>query len=84
MSSTITVRRSAAALLLAGLALTARPVIAQPASLVGRWDGVVVVNGLSMVASQSSLLYWTMFSWQFLMMQYLACLGTKPEVVTQV
>ena len=45
---------------------------------------VVVVNGLSMVASLSSLLYWTMFSWQFLMMQYLALLSTKPEVVTQV
>ena len=47
MSRAITVRRSAAALLLAGLAvLTASPAIAQPASLVGRWDGVVVVNGV--------------------------------------
>jgi len=45
---------------------------------------VVVVNGLSVVASLSILLYWTMFSWQFLMMQYLAWLSTKPEVVTQV
>ena len=36
---------------------------------------VVVVNGLSMVASLSSLLYWTMFCWQFLMMQYLAWLS---------
>ncbi len=47
MSRAITVRRSAAVLLLAGLAaLTASPAGAQPASLVGRWDGVVVVNGL--------------------------------------
>ena len=47
MSRAITARRSAAALLLAGLAaLTASPAGAQPASLVGRWDGVVVVNGL--------------------------------------
>ncbi len=47
MSRAITVRRSAAALFLAGLAvLTASPAIAQPASLVGRWDGVVVVNGV--------------------------------------
>jgi hypothetical protein len=41
---------------------------------------VVVVNGLSMVASLSSLLYWTMFCWQFLMMQYFAWLSTKPVV----
>lgn len=45
---------------------------------------VVVVNGLSMVASLSSLLYWTMFCWQFLMMQYLAWLSIpqqkKPDV----
>ncbi|MBC7966978.1 MAG: hypothetical protein H7Z17_13755 [Fuerstia sp.] len=45
---------------------------------------VVVVNGLSMVVSLSSLLYWTMFCWQFLMMQYLAWLSTKSGVATHV
>ncbi len=40
---------------------------------------VVVVNGLSMVASLSSLLYWTMFCWQFLMMQYLAWLSIERQ-----
>ncbi len=45
---------------------------------------VVVVNGLSMVASLSSLLYWTMFCWQLLMMQYLSWLSTKPGVATNV
>ncbi len=45
---------------------------------------VVVVNGLSMAASLSSLLYWTMFFWQFLMMQYLALLSIPQQQKPQV
>ena len=40
---------------------------------------VVVVNGLWMVAALSSLLFWTMFCWQFLMMQYLAWLSIARQ-----
>ncbi len=45
---------------------------------------VVVVNGLSMAASLSALLYWTMFFWQFLMMQYLALLSIPQQQKPQV
>ena len=40
---------------------------------------VVIVNGLSSWASLSFLLYWTMFLWQLLMMQYLAWLSIRPQ-----
>ena len=47
MSRAGTVRRSVAAVVVAGLAVvTASPAAAQPAALAGRWDGVVVVNGV--------------------------------------
>ena len=53
-------------------------------TIIGAFVGalcVVVVNGLPTITTFSSRLYWTMFCWQFLMMQFLAWLSinSRPE-----
>ncbi len=56
-------------------------------SIIGAFTGalcVVIVNCLPIVMTMSLRLYWTMFCWQFLMMQFFGSLSIPSQDRTQV